>query len=127
MTKKYDSYRPSPPPSYNSHGYDSYSRDRDPSYRGGSGDRDRGLGGMSSGRGYYNRPSPPEPSRVSADTISYPPLNSGVGGFSRSTATVGYGSAGAGKSSVVPPGWPSGGSDKSNANRPPFATSGPWS
>lgn len=90
---------------------------------------------MSSGRGYYNRPSPPEPSRGSSgdgyrDAVSYPPLNSGSSGFSRSTATVGYGSTGAGgsgKGSVAPPGWPSGGQDKSNANRPPFSNSGPWS
>lgn len=115
----------SPPPSLNSHGYDSYSRDRDPPYRGSNGDR---------GRGYYGRQSPPEPSRGPSgdgyrEPVSYPSqFTTGRGGGSRSIAPVGYGGGGSGKSSVTPPGWPSGGSDKSSApNRPPFANTGPWS
>ncbi len=129
-----ESYHRSPPPSLNSHGYDSYSRDRDRDlpYRGGNSERG---GGMSSGRGYYNRQSP-SGERSNSDgyrePVSYPGTGSGGGGnFSRASASVGYGtgSAGSGKTSV-PPGWPSGSQDKSNANRPPFAASantGPWS
>ncbi len=143
-----DGYRRSPPPSMNSHGYDSYDRrEHSAPYRGGGGggggvDRVGGIGGGGGGgRGYYGRPSPSRdhaPRGGSSsdgayrDPVSYPSQygsgGSGSGGFSRSPPTVGYSTTGiGGKSSALPPGWPSSDHDKSSLNRPPFTAKGPWS
>lgn len=126
-----DEYRRSPPMP---RGYDSYSRDREPSYRGSSSDRGSGV---SNGRGYYNRQSPSRDlargSDGYRDQVSYPAhFNSGTSNYNRNSPTVGYGSVGGsgslGKSSApTPPGWPPGSQDKSNPNRPPFTNTGPWS
>lgn len=53
----------------------------------------------------------------------------GGGGMGQSSnPSVGYGSSGGklGMGGAPPPGWPSSDYDKSNANRPPFASAAPW-
>lgn len=136
-----DEYRRSPPPvplHSRGGGYDSYSRDREPSYRGSGSDRGSGV---SNGRGYYNRQSPSRDLSARGsdgyrDQVSYPAhFNSSSGNYTRNSPTVGYGSVGGGggsgsmgkSSAPTPPGWPPGSQDKSNPNRPPFTNTGPWS
>ena len=111
------------------------------------GDDSRGGGGA---RGYYNgRSTSPIPrGGEGRDPVSYP--ISGRGGYERRDtsqfsggASVGYGGYGGGGAAgggqygssggklgvggALPPGWPSTDYDKSNANRPPFSNTSPWS
>lgn len=146
---RYDGRRTSPRPA-NPPGYDSsYSRDREPSYRGGAGaggggaggiGGSGGAGGMSGRGGFYTRQSPTGDFSRGAtnegsyrDPVSYPSQYSGGGSlgnsYARSAPTVGYGGAGgkggSGLNSSLPPGWPSG--DDKPTNRAPFTNPGPWS
>lgn len=111
--------------------YDSYPREREPyRERGGS---DRGAVGGGGRGGVYSRLSPVSGDRGSdgpyREPVAYPSQYTGSsGGGGRNPPGVGYSSQSSkGSGGSLPPGWPSGIHDKSNANRPPFTNTGPWS
>ena len=147
---RYDSYRrgnsPGPHPSRDAN----YIPQKEPAYESSRVD-DRGRGyynrpvsdpmprGPAGGDSYRQNVSYPIQGGTNRyDRRDEPPSQYGTGGgYNRAgpmpAPNVGYGGSGggnpAGKSSGpggVPPGWPSSGYDKSNANRPPFASATPW-
>lgn len=148
--ERYDSYRRgnSPgPPSRDAN----YSSRRDPGYdtsrvddrgrggyynRSGPDSMSRGLGSGDSFRENVSYPIQGGTSRY--DRRDEPPSQYGASvGYNRggpmSAPSVGYGGSGGnpaskstGPGGIPPPGWPSSGYDKSNANRPPFANAAPW-